>query len=111
MIRHNGSFMNMSPQLEVIVCGAGIAGLCTGIALAQLGHHVTILEGAHELSPVGAGIHLPPNATLLLRDWGILDLLADKAVVPAGFNFRRYADSEILAQSAGRKSEQAPQTP
>lgn len=88
----------MGLQLHIVVCGAGIAGLCTGIALAQLGHHITILESAHELSPMGTGIHLPPNATMLLKHWGVLDQLADKAVVPKGFNFRRYADSTLLAQ-------------
>lgn len=101
----------MSPNLQIIVCGAGIAGLCTGIALARLGHRVFILERAHELSPVGAGIHLPPNATLLLKEWDVLDRLADKAVVPKGFNFRRYADSTVLAQVGGDGASGVLETP
>lgn len=101
----------MALELNMIVCGAGIAGLCTGIALARLGHSVVILESTHELSPVGAGIHLPPNATLLLKEWGILEQLADKAVVPQGFNFRRYADSTVLAQVGGSTPAVVPESP
>lgn len=98
-------------KLTTIVCGAGIAGLCAGIALSKVGHKVIILERAHELSPTGAGIHLPPNATLLLKEWGILDKLASQAVAPAGFVFRRYADSSVLAMSGSSKPKAAPATP
>lgn len=101
----------MPDRLQIIVCGAGIAGLCTGIALARLGHQVIILERALELSPAGAGIHLPPNATLLLKKWGILERLVSKAVAPAGFVFRRYADSSVLAKSGSKKPQEPPTTP
>ena len=101
----------MSGKLTIIICGAGIAGLCAGIALATQGHKVIILERASELSPTGAGIHLPPNATLLLKQWSILDKLESKAVVPAGFVFRRYEDSSVLAQSRASKPKKAPATP
>lgn len=101
----------MPLKLRIIVCGAGIAGLCTGIALAKQGHQVIILERALELSPAGAGIHLPPNATLLLKQWGILEQLASKAVVPAGFIFRRYADSLVLAKSGDKKPQEVPKSP
>ena len=101
----------MPSDLKIVICGAGIAGLCTGIALARLGHHTIVLERAHDLSPVGAGIHLPPNATLLLKEWNLRDKLADKAVVPAGFIFRRYEDNSVLAQSVSRKAEKTPKNP
>lgn len=91
----------MPPQLNILIAGAGIAGLCTAIALVRQGHKITILESAHELSPTGTGIHLPPNATLLLKEWGVLDQLAEKAVVPKGFMFRRYWDSRVLASAEG----------
>lgn len=101
----------MALHLRIIVCGAGIAGLCAGIALARQAHNVVILERAHELSPAGAGIHLPPNATLLLQEWAVLDQLADKAVVPQGFNFRRYSDSAVLARVGGGSSMTMPRSP
>ena len=113
MERHSSldNIQNMAGSLTIIVCGAGIAGLCTGIALAKQGHKVIILEQASRLSPTGAGIHLPPNATLLLKRWGILNELESKAVAPAGFVFRRYADSSVLARSGSSKSKEAPTTP
>lgn len=101
----------MSGSMTIIICGAGIAGLCAAIALAKQGHKIIILERASELSPTGAGIHLPPNATLLLKQWGILDKLESKAVVPSGFVFRRYADSAVLARSGSNKPKEAPVTP
>jgi salicylate hydroxylase len=102
---------DMADNLTIIVCGAGIAGLCAGIALAKQEHKVIILERASELSPMGAGIHLPPNATLLLKQWGILEKLESRAVAPAGFVFRRYGDSSALARSGSNKSKEAPATP
>lgn len=42
--------------LDVIIVGAGIGGLTAGIALAQTGHVVQILESASTIEDVGAGI-------------------------------------------------------
>lgn len=88
----------MSAKFRIIICGAGIAGLCAGIALGRQGHEVIIFERAQRLSPVGASIHVPPNATFLLKEWGLLEKFQGKTVVPGGFVFRRYADSSVLAR-------------
>ena len=52
----------MSP-LNVVICGAGLAGLCTAVGLRRKGHEVLILESHKELSEVGSGIQVPTNAT------------------------------------------------
>ncbi|KGO69765.1 Monooxygenase, FAD-binding [Penicillium italicum] len=57
--------------LDVLVIGAGIAGLSTAIALGKQGHRVVILEKSAFLKETGAAIHLPPNCTALLRWMGI----------------------------------------
>lgn len=100
----------MSQSLRIIICGAGIAGFCTGIGLAKLGLNVIIIERSRELSPIGAGIHIPPNSTLVLNHWGILEKLSSVASVPARYAFRRYADSSILATSPERSYENALKT-
>lgn len=60
----------MAP-LEIIIVGAGIAGLTTTIALREQGHNVTILEKSSFLQEAGAAIHVSPNCTRLLRRLGL----------------------------------------
>ena len=61
-------------MLDIIVTGAGIAGLSTALSLRRAGHRVTIYERS-SLSPaheVGAAINVPPNASrFLLPCWGL----------------------------------------
>ena len=85
-------------QFSIIIVGAGIAGLCASIGLAQQGHNVVILESAHELAPVGIGIHIPPNATLALKHFGLLEKLEKDAFYPTTFVFRRWEDSSTIAK-------------
>lgn len=95
------------PSFDTVVCGAGIAGLCAAIGLAQQGHNVTILDSAHELHPVGIGIHLPPNATLVLKYFGILDKVAPQAMYPSTFAMRRGDNNQVLGstpESEGQSS-------
>ncbi len=83
---------------NIVIVGAGIAGLCASIGLAQQGHNVTILDSAHELTPIGVGLHIPPNATLALKHFGLLEKLAKDAFHPTAFTFRRWADGSVLAK-------------
>lgn len=90
---------------NIAICGAGIAGLCAGIGLAQQGHKVTILESAHELHPVGIGIHLPPNATLVLKHFGLLDKISHDAIYPSTFAMRRWDDNRVLGSTPETKDQ------
>ncbi|OQE29848.1 hypothetical protein PENSTE_c002G06657 [Penicillium steckii] len=58
-------------RLDVLIIGAGIAGLSAAIALGKQGHRVVILERSRFLRETGAAIHLPPNCTALLQWMGI----------------------------------------
>ena len=55
---------------EVIVIGAGVAGLAAARALAQRGARVMILEQAAALEDVGAGIQISPNGARVLDALG-----------------------------------------
>jgi 2-polyprenyl-6-methoxyphenol hydroxylase-like FAD-dependent oxidoreductase len=65
---------------EAIVVGGGIGGLSAAIGLHGIGWEVTVLEQAPELTAVGAGISLWPNALRSLETLGIrLDKLQEQS--------------------------------
>ncbi|KAL3458970.1 hypothetical protein BJX64DRAFT_279559 [Aspergillus heterothallicus] len=64
--------MKEHQSLNVIIVGAGIAGLTTAIALAKQGHRVVILEKSRFNKETGAAINLAPNCTAVL-DWLDID--------------------------------------
>ncbi|TAJ40004.1 MAG: 3-hydroxybenzoate 6-monooxygenase [Reyranella sp.] len=51
----------MGPD-RILIAGGGIGGLAAALALAQKGVSSLVLEKAHRLGEIGAGIQLGPNA-------------------------------------------------
>lgn len=74
--------MLSAPSRTILIAGAGIAGLTASLALAQRGFRVIIAEKAAELTEVGAGIQLSPNATRILFALGCEAALMDCGVTP-----------------------------
>ena len=57
---------------QIVVVGAGIAGLATAVALQRRGHDVTVIEERTHASS-GAGISIWPNALAALDEIGLGD--------------------------------------
>ena len=56
--------------LNIIVVGAGIAGLCAAVALRQGGHSVTVFEKSQFAAEIGAALVLSSNGTRVLSRLG-----------------------------------------
>lgn len=62
--------------IEVIVVGAGFAGLTAAIECDRKGHHVIILEKVSELKPLGDIISFGQNAGRIFAKWpGVMEQL------------------------------------
>lgn len=73
----------MPKQLDVLVVGAGVAGLATAIALTRNGMAVDVVERSSGSRGGGAGLFLPGNAVRALTALGVGDRLnASGASVP-----------------------------
>ncbi|MGB8819429.1 MAG: FAD-dependent monooxygenase [Rhizobiaceae bacterium] len=66
---------------RILITGAGIAGLTSALAFARRGFTVDVFEQAGELSEVGAGLQLSPNATRVLDALGVFPRLLATATV------------------------------
>ena len=82
---------------QVVIAGAGIAGLTAALAFARHGFGVRIHERAPVLDEVGAGLQLSPNATRILERLGVLDLVSASTVRPEAVVLR---DAATLAERA-----------
>lgn len=60
-----------SVTLDVAIIGAGIAGLAAAISLRRFSHKVTVYERSSFKNEVGAAINMPPQATRIMKAWGI----------------------------------------
>ncbi|KAI1500731.1 putative salicylate hydroxylase [Biscogniauxia marginata] len=82
--------------LKVLVIGAGIGGLAVGLGMRKTGHDVLILEKVKEVTEVGAGIQVAPNAARILRRFGVLEDVMEHANVLERNSLRRYDNDEEL---------------
>ncbi|NBT22945.1 MAG: FAD-binding protein, partial [Methylocystaceae bacterium] len=55
----------------IVIAGAGIGGLTAGLALAQAGKKILLLERAAKIEEIGAGLQIAPNAGRALAQLGL----------------------------------------
>ncbi|KAH7417764.1 putative salicylate hydroxylase [Cadophora sp. MPI-SDFR-AT-0126] len=83
-------------MLRVIIVGGGLGGLTCAIACRQHGLDVVLLERAPQFAAIGAGIQVPPNASRVMKHLGLLEVLAEKAVLLDHLDLLRYQDGSLL---------------
>lgn len=83
--------------LQALIVGGGIGGLAAGLACARAGWDSRLYEQAAELSEIGAGIQLGPNATRILHAWGLSEALGAVAAFPQRLTVRSATDGTELA--------------
>ena len=82
--------------MRVGIVGAGIAGLTAGYALRKQGIEVNLFERSDSITEFGAGITLSKNATILLKDLGLFDSIADIGFFPRKSFIRDYKKCSVI---------------
>jgi salicylate hydroxylase len=84
------------PQIAIL--GGGIGGLAAAAFLHRAGLPCTVYEQAAQLTEIGAGVVVAPNAARLLRRLGLLGAFTQRAVrLEVGWEFRRWQDGAVLS--------------
>jgi salicylate hydroxylase len=85
--------------LHIGVIGGGLGGMTVALALHQAGFAVEVYEQAPELTEVGGGINMGPNAVRVLRRLGLAEGLDREGVCPLSTHQRRWDDGRTLQQA------------
>ena len=89
----------MSPSYNVLVVGAGLAGLNTSIALALQGHKITVLERSTSLRNIGLGILISPQASRLLDKYGVFQKLVEMDTIRDGIEICRWDNGDVIGRN------------
>ena len=90
--------------MTVLICGAGIGGLCLGLSLNQLNIPFQIFESSRTIEPLGVGINLQPNAVRELSALGIKDDLKRIGIQTEEFGLFSKRGLEIWTEPRGLKA-------
>jgi salicylate hydroxylase len=93
----------LSEKKQIIIAGAGIAGLCAALVLRKHGVDVGVIEQAAELTEIGAGIQISANGMRVLRWLGLEDAMRAEACNPRFFRAVDWRDGHELHTIAYRE--------
>jgi salicylate hydroxylase len=85
--------------MRIAVVGGGIGGLTAALSLRRAGFEVDVYEQAPELTQIGGGINMGPNAVRILRRLGLAAGLDREGVRPLFTHQRRWQDGRTLQRA------------
>ena len=83
-------------KLNIAIVGAGIGGMSAALGLSQNGFNVSVFEQAPELSEVGAGLTIIPNATKGLNYLNLGDGIKSVGMAHAKQGVRHFETGEVI---------------
>ncbi len=89
-------------KLNIGIIGGGIGGVAAAVALHRAGIEATVYERATEFREVGAGMMLWPNATRVLKEFGLLERVAASSGSTQHFLVRSRAGTILMDIGLGR---------
>jgi len=94
--------MNLNKKINIGIIGGGIGGVAAAVALHRAGIEATVYERATEFREVGAGMMLWPNATRVLKEFGLLERVAAASGSSQHFLVRSSAGTILMDIGLGR---------
>ena len=88
-------------EQDVLIVGAGIAGLATAINLSKRDFPVRIFDTVDRFESIGTGINLLPHATKVLRDMEVLEEIARVSSAVESLRFLASSGVEIHREDRG----------
>lgn len=85
--------------MKITIIGAGIGGLTAAVSLRQAGFDVDVYEQAPQLTEVGGGLNMGPNAARILYRLGLGAGLDREAIRPVSTHQRRWQDGRTLQRA------------
>ncbi|SQD98919.1 conserved hypothetical protein [Parafrankia sp. Ea1.12] len=88
--------------MRIVIAGAGIGGLSAALSLRAAGFSdVTLLESVPRIRPLGVGLNILPNAVRELDELGLLERLAEVAVMTGSLSYYNRFGSLIWNEPRG----------
>ncbi|KAH9830726.1 uncharacterized protein C8Q71DRAFT_319912 [Rhodofomes roseus] len=85
-------------QIQVVIIGAGIAGLTAAIALRRVGHKVIMLEQDSDVNThYAGGCRLAPNIALVYKRWGLYAPLREIGIILEHAEFPGFHTGTVAA--------------
>ncbi|MEN3752009.1 FAD-dependent monooxygenase [Mangrovibacter yixingensis] len=89
-------------MLDIVIIGAGPAGLATALRLHQQGFRPRIFEAVPEIKPLGVGVDIKPYAVKELTELGLYDAFCAISVEAKESIFYTGYGQEIFGEHCGR---------